>query len=198
MGRLVVGISGASGIKLAHRLISALTCEVDLVITSSALYTAAEEMGREYATVKRFVASLPRDVKVHGVNDMGAGIASGSYPTDGMVIIPCSMTTVAAIAMGLGDNCLRRAADVTLKEKRPLVIVPRETPLSEIHLENLLKLAKRGTSIVSPVPAWYTKPQTLEDIENFIVGKVLDALHIKHSLYPRWKVEEELSLATSY
>lgn len=190
MGRLIVGISGASGIVLAHRLISAVPHEIDLVMTPSALYTAGLEMGREYATVKRFVQSLGRDVKVHGVNDLGSGIASGSYQVDAMVIIPCSMTTIAAMAVGLGDNCLRRAADVTLKERRPLVIVPREAPLSEIHLENLLKLSKRGATIVPPVPAWYTKPQSMEDVENFIVGKVLDVLKIEHSLFPRWRSEE--------
>ena len=190
MGRLVVGISGASGIQLAHRLILALPHEVDLVITPSALYTAGLEMGREYATVKRFVQSLDREVKVHGINDLGSGIASGSYTVEGMVIIPCSMTTLAAIAVGLGDNCLRRAADVTLKERRPLVIVPREAPLSEIHLENLLKVTRRGATIVPPVPAWYTQPKSMEDVENFIVGKVLDVLKIEHSLYPRWRSEE--------
>ncbi len=192
MGRLVVGVSGASGIVLAHRLISVVECEVDLVMTPSALYTASLEMGREYATAKRFVDSLSKKVKLHAINDLGAGIASGSYPTVGMVIIPCSMTTVAAIAMGLGDNCLRRAADVTLKERRPLIIVPRESPLAEIHLENLLKLTKRGATIVPPMPAWYTNPQTIEDVENFIVGKVLDALKMDHSLYPRWRHEEPL------
>ncbi len=194
MGRLVVGISGASGICLAHRLISVVDCEVDLVMTPSALYTAGLEMGREYATVKRFVQSLERDVTVHGINDLGSAIASGSHLVDAMVIIPCSMTTIAAMAVGLGDNCLRRAADVTLKEKRPLVIVPREAPLADIHLENLYKLSKRGATIVPPVPAWYTKPQSLEDVENFIVGKVLDALKIEHSLYPRWR-SQELSVA---
>lgn len=193
MGRLVVGVSGASGVVLAHRLISQVDCEVDLVMTPSALYTASLEMGREFATVKRFAESLPKKVKVHGINDVGAGIASGSYPTLGMVIVPCSMTTVAAIAVGLGDNCLRRAADVTLKERRPLVIVPRESPLSEIHLENLLKLTKRGATIVPPMPAWYTNPKTLEDVENFIVGKILDALKMDHALYPRWKCEPTLA-----
>ena len=96
------------------------------------------------------------------------------------------MATLAAIACGLSDNLLRRAADVTLKEKRPLVIVPRESPFSEIHLENMLKLAKCGAAIVPPIPAWYTEPKSIADMENFIVGKALDALKIEHDVYPRW------------
>ncbi len=189
MGRIVVGVSGASGVILARRLIEELTThrEVDLVMTPQALYTASLEMGREHATVKRFIQGID-NVRVHSINDIGSAIASGSYPTEGMVIVPCSMTTIAAVSMGLGDNCLRRAADVTLKERRPLIIVPREAPLGELHLENMLKLARLGATIVPPVPAWYTLPKTLEDVENFIVGKVLDALSIPHDLYPRWKV----------
>ncbi|MFZ0565053.1 MAG: flavin prenyltransferase UbiX [Chlamydiales bacterium] len=194
MGRYVLGVSGASGFILAYRAIrifGELGHDIELVITPSALYTAAIELGEEFKTIKRFVAQfspLVREkIQIHSVNDLGAAIASGSYLTDGMLIIPCSMSTVGALSVGLTDNTLRRAADVTLKEGRPLVIVPRETPLSEIHLENLLRLSRRGVTIIPPVPAWYTLPQTLEDIENFIVGKALDAFKIEHHLYQRWK-----------
>lgn len=191
MKRIVIGISGASGIVLARHLIvelCRLEFTIDLVITTHALYTARYELGEDYATVKRFIAAFdPQRICVHAIQDIGSQIASGSHLTQGMIIIPCSMATVAAIAVGLGDNCLRRAADVTLKEKRPLIIVPRESPFSELHLENLSKLARLGATIVPPIPAWYTRPQSVEEIELFIVGKVLDSLKIPHQLYPRWK-----------
>lgn len=187
--RLVVGISGASGIILAKKLIESVWCEVDLVITQQAVYTMRYEL--DIFSVKQFLNLFSEEVyqriKVHAINDIGSSISSGSHKTIGMVVIPCSMATVAAISTGLGDNGLRRAADVTIKEKRPLILVPRETPFSEIHLENLLKLARMGVTVVPPIPAWYTRPQTLEDVENFIVGKVLDALKMDHDLYPRWK-----------
>ena len=194
MGRFVVGISGASGVILARRLIVELAAgghTIELVMSQSAQYTAAIELGKEWATAAKCVQQLPASIReqitIHPIQDVGSAIASGSYPVDAMIVIPCSMTTLAAIAVGLGDNVLRRAADVTLKEKRPLVLVPRESPLSELHLENLLKLSRLGATIVPPVPAWYIAPQTLEDVENFIVGKVLDVLRIDHQLYKRWK-----------
>ncbi len=194
MGRFVVGISGASGIILARRCIEALTAtgsSIELVMSPSALYTASLELGKEFASTAKFIQQFPEEIQqkitLHSINDVGCAIASGSYPITGMIIIPCSMATIAAISIGLGDNVLRRAADVTLKEKRPLILVPRESPLSELHLENLLKLSRLGATIVPPIPAWYTHPQTLADIENFIVGKVLDALYLDHTLYPRWK-----------
>lgn len=192
--RLIVGISGATGVILAKKSIAAFVeagfC-IDLVISSAALYTAAHELGKEFCTAKRFVDHFPESIsekiRLHGINDVGSAISSGSYQVAGMVIIPCSMATVAAVAHGLGDNCLRRAADVTIKERRRLVIVPRETPFSTIHLENMLKLSQLGAMIVPPIPAWYTKPESLADVEDFVVGKVLDCFHIDHSKYPRWK-----------
>jgi len=192
MGRYVVGVSGASGIVLALHTLRALTEQghrVELTISQYALYTAALELGKGYNTPSKFLSHVEKQdlVTIHSNQDVGCAIASGSFITDGMLIIPCSVTTLAAIAVGLGDNALRRAADVTLKEKRPLIIVPREAPFSEIHLENMLKLSRLGATILPPVPAWYTEPQSLEDVEKFIVGKVLDALKIKHDLYPRWK-----------
>lgn len=190
MQRLVVGISGGSGIILAKKLLEAVPLQIDLVITPQALYTAKFELGPEFATARRLIASLSEEtqkrITLHGIQDIGSNISSGSHLTCGMVIIPCSMATVAAVAMGLGDNCLRRAADVTLKERRPLVIVPRESPFSQIHLENMLKLTQCGATILPPAPAWYTNPKTLDDVEDFIVGKVMDALRLDHSLYPRW------------
>ncbi|MFN0064716.1 MAG: UbiX family flavin prenyltransferase [Chlamydiales bacterium] len=199
--RIIVGVSGASGTILAYKTIIALAergFAIDLVISSSALYTAKVEMGDQFATARRFVEQLPVEVQLHGINDVGSGIASGSYPAQAMVITPCSMATIAAVAHGLGDNCLRRAADVTLKERRPLIIVPRETPLSAIHLENMLALTKVGATIVPPVPAWYTHPTSLSDVEDFIVGKTLDALKIAHDIYPRWKSPNALQENHAY
>ena len=194
MKRIVIGISGASGIILAQKTIIALVSAglaVDLIITKHALYAASLEIGKEMATESKFLASFPnqiqKEITLHKAGDIGATVASGSYQTQAMVIIPCSMASVAAIACGLADNLLRRAADVTLKEKRPLILVPREAPLSQLHLENLLRLSKLGATIVPPLPAWYTQPKTIDDVENFIVGKVLDTLKVEHSLYPRWQ-----------
>ncbi len=196
MGRFVVGVSGASGVILAVKLINALGDAghtIELVFSQHALYTATLELGKEFNTTSRFVSQLKAEIQnkvtVHQIHDVGCAIASGSYPVDGMVIIPCSMATVAAVAVGLADNALRRAADVSLKEKRPLILVPRESPLSSLHLENLLKLSQLGATIVPPAPAWYTAPQTLDDVENFIVGKVLEALRLDHKLYKRWKCD---------
>lgn len=192
MGRFVVGVSGASGMVLALRLIDALTQgghSVELTMSKAALYTASLELGKEYATPEKFIAKIEnkKQVSIQPSQDTGCAIASGSFLTDGMIIVPCSMTTLAAVAMGLGDNVLRRAADVTLKERRQLIIVPREAPFNQIHLENMLKLSRMGATILPPIPAWYTEPKSLEDVENFIVGKILDVLKIEHSLYPRWK-----------
>ncbi|MDB6081302.1 MAG: aromatic acid decarboxylase [Chlamydiia bacterium] len=193
MARIVVGVSGASGVILAHRVIDVLTDldhHVELVMTRDAHFTALEEMGEDFATGVKFVKSFSEEkqtrIRLHGIQDFTAPIASGSYQVYGMLIIPCSMATLAAVATGLSDNLLRRAADVTLKERRPLVIVPREAPFSEIHLENMLKISRYGATIVPPIPAWYTQPKTLQDVENFIVGKALDAMKIESDIYPRW------------
>lgn len=193
MERFVIGVTGASGIILALKTIRALVelnYELDVVFSQHAIYTAHYELGHTFTTPAKILETLPQNVqkkvKLHPFADVGSSICSGSYQTRGMVIIPCSMATVAAISMGLSDNSLRRAADVTIKEKRPLILVPRETPFSEIHLENMLRLAKLGTIILPPIPAWYNDPQSLDDVENFVVGKVLDLLKIEHNLYKRW------------
>lgn len=200
MKQIIVGISGASGIILGWRAVDVLTSlghTVHLVLSRAALVTANEEMGPEYASSEKFLNQLPIDqrqfVKLHKIGDFTAPIASGSYPVDGMLIIPCSMATLAGVALGMGDNLLRRAADVTLKERRRLVIVPREAPLSEIHLDNMLRITRMGAIIMPPVPAWYTKPQSLRDIEDFIVGRSLELMGIDASLYPKWGVLSHVS-----
>lgn len=189
--RFVVGISGASGTILAKRLIEALPHPIDLIITQEGAHTAQLELQLARRTPQAFYTSLSiaarERVTLHSNSNLGATVASGSHRTSGMIIIPCSMATVAAIAVGLGDNLLRRAADVTLKECRPLILVPRETPLSSIHLENLLKLSRIGVHIIPPMPAWYQHPTSMEDVENGIVAKILDILGMSHRLSQPWK-----------
>ena len=123
---------------------------------------------------------------IHDFHDFTAPVASGSYPTEGMVIIPCSMGTLGAVASGLSQNLIHRAADCTLKEGRKLILVPREMPLSAIHLENMLKLSRLGVKIVPPMPAFYSGQQKISDLVDFVVGKVLDQMGVTHALYPRW------------
>ncbi len=122
----------------------------------------------------------------HDIGDWSAGIASGSFPTDGMVVCPCSMNTVAAIAHGISTNLIQRAADVHLKERRPLVLVPRETPLSPIQLENLARCARAGAIVLPASPGWYHRPRTLADLVDFIVARILDHLSVPHTLSRRW------------
>mgnify|MGYP000117782733 CR=1 FL=1 len=188
--RLVVGISGASGIKLAIRLIEELynrNIEVHTVVTDNALKVAKCEVNKNLMNmVRKYSKGLYRQ------DEMDAPISSGSYPVDGMVIIPCSMNTVAKLSYGITDNLLLRAADVQIKMKNKLVIVPREIPVSRGHLRNLLRLASlESVYIMFPVLTYYHKPKTLRDMENFIIGRILDVFGIEHDLYKRWGVIEE-------
>lgn len=192
MSRFVVGMSGASGMKLAHMAIAELTKlghSVDLVLSRDSCLTILQEMGELYASPLKFVESFSKEsqqlIRLHQIHDFNSSIASGSCLHDGCLIIPCSMATLAAIATGISDNLLRRAADVTLKERRKLVIVPREAPLSEIHLENMLKLSRMGACIIPPQPAWYMNPKTIEEMEYFMVSRILDQLGV-HISGPRW------------
>ncbi len=185
MKRIVVGITGASGTIYGLRLLEFLhqdpDVEVHLVITRWAKENLAVEAT---GYTERQVDALA-DV-VYSEQNMGAAIASGSFLHDGMIIVPSSMKTIAAIATGLGDNLIARAADVTLKERRPLIIVPRETPFNQIHLENMLKLARMGVDIIPPIPAFYNRPKTVDDIVNHTVMKFLDHLGIESHLDQRW------------
>lgn len=190
MSRIVVAISGASGIVLARHLISYLVAkehDVDCIISRDASLTIAEELSESLASPIKFVAPFGNRVRLHAVTDFGSDIASGSAHFDACAIVPCSMATLSAIAVGLSDNLIRRVADVALKERRRLVIVPREAPLSQIHLENMLKLTTMGAIIYPPEPAWYLHPKTVEDIELAIVSRILDQLGIKNELSPRWE-----------
>ena len=180
--RLVIGISGASGAPLAVDLLKALkptNVETHVVVTRGGILTLREECGMDS------VADLA-DV-IYDNHDIGAGPASGSFRTMGMIVIPCSMKTAAGIHSGYSDNLLLRAADVTLKERRKLVLVARETPLSTIHLRNLYELSQMGTIIVPPVLSYYQKPGTLEDMNRHIVCKVLDQFSVETADFRRWE-----------
>lgn len=179
---------------LAQRSLLRLTQaghRVDLVMTRAALFTAALELGKEQATVEGFLAHLPdasRDlITVYRNSDFSAPMASGSVLYDGMLLVPCSMASIAAIAMGLSDNLLRRSADVCLKERRRLVIIPREAPLSQIHLENMARISQMGGVILPPMPAWHMQPKSLAEVEDQIVGRAFDLLGLDAPFYERWE-----------
>ncbi|WP_054957125.1 UbiX family flavin prenyltransferase [Paenibacillus dakarensis] len=189
----IVGITGASGSIYGVRLVECLLelgYDVHLVITNAGWRVLKEELdwqaGDREAVLQEKFGNRSGSVHYHPVSDIGASIASGSYLVEGMIIMPCSMGTLSSISHGASDNLMARAADVMLKEGRTLVIVPRETPLHSIHLENMLKLANLGVKIIPAMPAFYYKPQSLDDIVNFLVGKVLDNIRIDHQLFKRW------------
>lgn len=185
MKRIIVGISGASGTHLACRLVSQLKryaeCEVHVVVTDSGRLTASFE---EPQLFEQMLASADC---VHSNASLGESIASGTFKTEGMVIIPCSMKTVAGIASGYSDNLLLRAADVTLKEQRPLVLVARETPMNAIHLRNLAQLASvPGVTLMPPMMTYYHHPKTIEDMEDQLIGKIFDRFGLEYPPFGRW------------
>ncbi len=184
--RLIVAITGATGAIFGVRLLEALKAaqvETHLVLSKWGQQTVEHETGLSLADLQE------RAAVVHGTGNMAATISSGSFRTDGMIIAPCSMRTVGAIAHSNGDNLVHRAADVVLKERRKMVLVPRETPLSEVHLENLLKLARMGVVILPPMPAFYNRPASLDDIVDHVVARVLDQFDIEASFAKRWDGE---------
>jgi polyprenyl P-hydroxybenzoate/phenylacrylic acid decarboxylase-like protein len=182
--RLVVGITGASAPHLGIHLLRSLrrlgTVETHLVISHAAHRTIELETGMRPSEV----AALA-DV-VHRRGDIAASIASGSFLTLGMAVVPCSMKTLAAVAHGYGDDLLTRAADVCLKERRPLVLVARETPLSLVHLRNMVAVTEAGATVLPPMPAFYQRPSSVEDVLAHLSGKVLDQFGIEHDISPRW------------
>ena len=184
MKKIIVGITGASGSCYAIRLIEVLLergIEVHAVITDSGQRVLDYECGVTMEELSRRVDVL------YPNTDVGAAIASGSFRMDAMVVLPCSMKTAGAIAHGVTDDLLTRAADVTLKEGRRLLLVPRETPMHEIHLENLLRLARTGGVVMPAAPGFYHRPETLDDLVNMMVGKILDRLGIEAELFTRWR-----------
>ncbi len=188
MKRIVVGLSGASGSVISKKLIETLQNtenEIYLIATPNAEKVFQHETGLNY---RDFINKLNnKNLHVCEYDDMFNKIASGSFKTDGMIIVPCSMGSVGKIANGISDNLMLRAADVHIKEQRRLIIVPREAPLSPIHLENLLKLSKLGVMIYLPVPAFYTNPESINDVINQIVGRLLDYLGIENNLKTEWQ-----------
>lgn len=191
--RLVIGISGASGIPLAVHLLELMRqlkdWETHLVVSAGADRTIREET--DYAPGDIFRLAT----KLHAIDDIGAGIASGTFRTEGMVIIPCSMKTAAGVIHGYADNLLLRAADVTIKERRKLVLVARETPLSPIHLRNLADLVTLGVVVMPPMMTFYNNPQTIDDMTHHIVGKVMYEFGLEAPGFRRWG-EESMSLAS--
>ncbi len=194
MASYTVAITGASGavygLSLVERLAEA-GHDVALVVSLDGITVLKEETGVDWsgnaAAVQR---TLDRRYRGRATwweaNNFYSPIASGSHLNDGMIIAPCSMKTAAAVAHGLSASLIERAADVTLKERRPLVVVPRETPLSVIHLENLLTLSRAGAHVVAAMPAFYHHPKSIDDLIAFVVGRVLDHLGVIHDLVPRW------------
>lgn len=191
--KIAVGITGASGAIYGVRLVQELLKAghlVHLVITEAGWQVFKDELRWDISDRDKIIgehfSSYGDQLYYHTLRDFYAPIASGSYQHDGMIVIPCSMGTLSGIAHGASGNLLERAADVTLKEGRKLILVPRETPLHQIHLENMLKVTQVGGRIVPAMPGFYQLPSTMDDLIHFVVGKSLDALGIPHSLFKRW------------
>lgn len=183
MTRLIVGMTGATGAIFGIRLLEVLRdagVESHLVVSKWAQATIEHETGLSIRQVRDLAAAS------YGPGEMGAAISSGSFLTDGMVIAPCSMRSLAAIACGTGDHLIHRAADVVLKERRRLVLVARETPLSELHLENMLRLARMGAVILPPMPAFYLQPQSVNEIVDHLVVRILDQFGLATDFARRW------------
>jgi 4-hydroxy-3-polyprenylbenzoate decarboxylase len=203
MSDLVLAFTGASGTPYGVRLLEVLLRTgrtVHLTMSPAAVEVMEQEMERKVRLDHFDLADLlgpafagigSSQVRYHHYRNFHAGIASGSFLTGGMVVCPCSMGTVAAIAHGLSQNLIHRAADVHLKERRRLVLVPRETPLNVIQLRNLTQCAEAGAVVLPAMPAFYTKPRTLQDSVDFIVGRVCDQLGVEHDLLRRWGAPEE-------
>ena len=190
--------TGASGLPYGVRLLEHLLaagCQVHFALTQAAHVVARQEMdwslpaqpqALKDALLARCGHEYGERLHVHGLQDWFAPPASGTGVSDAMVICPCTMGTLAAVAAGLAQNLIERAADVSLKERRPLILVPREAPLSALHLENMLRLARAGAVILPPMPAFYTHPQTIDDLLDFTVARILDHLGLAQNLLPAW------------
>lgn len=191
---LSVGITGASGVIYGIRLVQELLKNdytLHLMITEAGWQVIKEELQYDISDRQRFIGQCFSTVQggqlfYHTLRDFHAPTASGSYHNGGMVIIPCSMGTLSSIAHGNSGNLLERTADVMLKEGRSLLLVPRETPLNQIHLENMLKVTNAGGKIIPAMPGFYQIPSTIDDLINFVVGKVLDYIGVEHHLFTRW------------
>lgn len=195
--RIAVGLTGASGMPYGLRLIECLLaagCQVEVLVSQVARIVAKQEMDIHLPAraadaqawfMQRFGVAAEQ-LQVYGEAEWFAPVASGSNPPDAMVVCPCTMGTLASIAAGLSANLIERAADVCLKEGRKLLLVPRETPFSTLHLENMLRLSRMGVVILPPSPGFYQHPQSIEDLVDFVVARVLDQLGVAHALIKRW------------
>lgn len=195
---ICLALTGASGMPYGLRLLELLLaadCKVQLLYSQAAQIVARQEMALELpsrpaetrdALLSRFPDAKPENLVVYGKEEWFAPVASGTNPPDAMVICPCTMGTLAAIAQGLADNLIERAADVVLKESRKLILVPRETPFSAIHLENMLRLSRAGATILPPNPGFYHHPKDIQDVIDFVVARILDQIGVPHTLMQRW------------
>lgn len=194
---ICLAFTGASGLPYGVRLLECLLetgCHVQLLYSQVAQVVARQEMALELPTraseaqsfLRERFAALPGKLDVYGREEWFAPVASGSNPPDAMVVCPCTMGTLAAIAQGLANNLIERAADVVLKESRRLILVPRETPFSAIHLENMLRLSRAGVIILPPNPGFYNHPETVAELVDFVVARILDQLAVPHALMKRW------------
>jgi 4-hydroxy-3-polyprenylbenzoate decarboxylase len=199
---ICLAFTGASGMPYGVRLLECLLaagCRVQLLYSQVAQVVARQEMALELparaseaqTSLRERFAALPGSLDVYGREEWFAPVASGSNPPDAMIVCPCTMGTLASIAQGLASNLIERAADVVLKEGRKLVLVPRETPFSAIHLENMLRLARAGAVILPPNPGFYHHPQNVGDLVDFVVARILDQVAVPHSLMQRWGDQAE-------
>lgn len=197
---VILAITAASGAIYGIKLLEHFLKEdykVELIISPNAYYVIKHELNLELKHDSQYIKDSilsfinlfdkNKNLKVLLNDELWASVASGSYQTSGMIIAPCTMSTLASISAGFAENLITRAADVIIKERRKLIVVPRETPLSSIHLENMLKLSNLGARIVPPIVGFYGKIQTVEDSINFVVGKILDACDVPNELYKRWQ-----------
>ncbi len=195
MKRYVFAITGATGPAKGIRVLGELTkkAEVHVIISSQSFSIIKDEAGLDWAgrtpeivqnKIRKYFGS--KNIFCHDERNFESPVASGSFITDGMFVVPCSMKTLAGIAHGYANTLIERAADVTIKEGRPLLLSPREMPFSPIHLDNMLSLAKIGVKIAPPVPGFYHKPKSLDEMIDFLAGKILDAMGVKHEIYKRW------------
>jgi len=193
--RYILAISGASGSLFGIRLLEHLVkqSEVHLIISSQSFSIISHETGIDWSVatdtqkekkIRGYLKS--RKIYYHNEHNLASPLSSGSFITNGMLVVPCSMKTLSGIAHGYANNLTERAADVTIKEGRPLLLSPREMPFSAIHLENMLKLARLGVTIAPPVPAFYHNPRSLDDVVDFVAGKIMDSFGIRHTLFKRW------------
>ncbi len=197
MKRITLALTGASGLAYGLRLMETLLaagCRVDLLVSQAARIVARQELDLALPTgtaeladfLKGRVPGGEGELRVYGREEWFAPAASGSNPADAMVVCPCTMGTLAAVAQGLADNLIERAADVMLKERRPLILVPRETPFSLVHLHNMTRLAEAGATILPANPGFYHRPESVQAVVDFVVARILDHLGVAHDLIPRW------------